>query len=173
MSTIKQRIENSLSNTSPRILKSHPLSVAFILFALIVIYFASQFPDTANVGPGAFPILISLGIIAFAVVDILAGGETEMKITDLKFGPPAVVLGLLIVYLALMPITGFLVGTMLYLPAILYYSNVESKPLIVGLTVGLPILLFYIFARIFLVPLPAGIIPISRLLPPLPLVVMF
>lgn len=173
MSTIKQRIENSLSKASSTNLRSNPLSIAFILFALVVIYFASQFPNSQNLGPGAFPILISVGIIVFAVIDILTGGETEMEISDFDYGPPAVVLGLLVVYLVLMPITGFLVGTMLYLPAILYYSNVESKPLIVGLTVGFPILLFYIFARIFLIPLPEGIIPISRLLPPLPLVVMF
>lgn len=173
MSTIKQRIENSLSKPSLAHLKSNPLSVAFILFSLIVIYFANQFPDGGNLGPGAFPILISVSIIAFAVVDILTGGETEMEISEFDFGPPAVVLSLLVVYLALMPITGFLVGTMLYLPAILYYSGVQSKPLIVTLTIGLPILLFYVFARIFLIPLPEGIIPISRLLPYLPLVVTF
>lgn len=173
MSTIKQRIENSLSSASTTSIKSNILSIIFILFSVVVIYFANQFPDEGDLGPGAFPILISIGIIVCAGIDILTGGDTEMEITEFDFTPPFIVLGLLVVYLLLMPITGFLVGTMLYMPVILYYSNVQSKALIAALSIGFPIALFYIFARIFLVRLPEGIVPISRLLPNLPLMVAF
>ncbi|TVT78584.1 tripartite tricarboxylate transporter TctB family protein, partial [Haloferax volcanii] len=56
---------------------------------------------------------------------------------------------------------------------VLYYSNIHSKLLLAVLSIGFPIALFYIFGRIFLVRLPEGIIPVSRLLPQLPLVVTF
>lgn len=173
MSTIKQRIENSISGVGLKDLRSHPLSIVFILFSLVVIYFASQFPNEGRLGPGAFPILISVGIIVCAAIDIVMGGETELEITEFDFKPPTIVFGLLVAYLLLMPITGFLVGTMLYMPVILYYSTVQSKPLIAILSIGFPILLFYVFSRIFLVGLPEGIVPISRLLPNLPLMVVF
>lgn len=153
-------------------LSSNPLSVLFILFSLVVIYAASTFPDRGLVGPEFFPILISVGIIVFAAVDVLNETTTELELSDHEFGPPAVVLTLLVAYVLLMPITGFLVGSMLLLPVLLYYSDVRSKPVLVGLSLGLPILLFYIFGRIFLVRLPEGIIPFSRLLPQLPLVVV-
>lgn len=159
--------------TSGSSISSNPLSVAFILLSLVVIYAASTFSEEGTLGPGFFPILISVGIITFAVADILNETETELEITEFNFRSPAVVLVLLVTYVLLMPITGFLVGSMLFLPALLYYSNIRSKPTLIALSIGLPILLFYIFGRIFLVRLPEGIIPFSRLLPQLPLGVMF
>ncbi|QIO25339.1 tripartite tricarboxylate transporter TctB family protein [Haloarcula sp. JP-L23] len=170
---VKQKVVQHLNQLSPSSISSNPLSVVFILFSLVVIYFANQFPNNGQVGPAFFPILLSVGIIVFAAADILTGAETELEMSEYEFKPPAIVLGLLIAYLLLMPIVGFLVGTMLYMPVVLYYSNVQSKPLIAALSIGLPIALFYIFARIFLIRLPEGIIPISRLLPDLPLMVMF
>lgn len=165
---IKQRIENVIKRT-PSSISSNPLAAAFILLALAVIYVASQFPEKGLVGPELFPILISVGIIVFAAADILSETQTELELTDLNFQPPAIVVGLLMLYVFMMPITGFLLGSMLFLFVLLYYSNVRSTTLLISLSIGLPILLFYLFGRIFLIRLPEGIIPISRLLPQLPL----
>lgn len=149
--------------------KSNPLSILFILFSLVVIYYANRFPDGGELGAGFFPIMVSVGIIVFAVADVLADDDTELELSDYDVTPAAIVTVLLVGYVLLMPITGFLVGTMAFLPIILYYSTVRSKPLIALISVGFPIALFYIFSRIFMVRLPEGIIPISRLLPELPL----
>lgn len=170
---IKQRIVEVVDRTSANALSSNPLTVVFILFSLVVIVAASTFPDQGLVGPGFFPILISVGIIVFAAAEILNETETKLQSSDFDFGPPAIVLTLLVAYVLLMPIAGFLVGSMLFLPVLLYYSRIRSTPFLVALSIGIPILLFYIFGRIFLVRLPEGIIPISRLLPQLPLVVVF
>lgn len=161
-----------IERTPTSVRGADPLSVAFVLLSLVVIYTASGFPDRGLVGPEFFPILISVGIIVFATADILSGAETELRMTDHDFGPPAAVFGLLTGYVLLMPVAGFLVGSMLFLPALLYYSNIRSTPVLVALSVGVPILLFYVFGRIFLVRLPEGVIPVSRLLPQLPLVVL-
>lgn len=173
MSIIKQKEDESLTALGLRKLKSNPLAVVFIGFSIVVMYYANQFPSGGErVGPAAFPILICIGIIVFAAVDIVTGGETELEMSEYDFTPPAILFGLLVAYLLLMPILGFLVSTILYMPTMLYYSKIRSKPLIVAFTLGVPILLFYIFARIFLIRLPEGIIPISRLLPVLPVGVM-
>ncbi|MFC4550452.1 MULTISPECIES: tripartite tricarboxylate transporter TctB family protein [Halorussus] len=170
---IKGWIGDVADRTSGSSISSSPLSLGFILLSLVVIYTASTFPEEGTLGPGFFPMLISVGIIVFAAIDLLNETETELEMTELDFRSPAVVLGLLVAYVFLMPITGFLVGSMLFLPVFLYYSNIRSKPTLIALSIGLPILLFYIFGRIFLVRLPEGIIPFSRLLPRLPLGVMF
>lgn len=170
---IKQRIVEVVDRTPASALSSNPLTVGFVLFSFVVIFAASRFPDQGLVGPGFFPILISVGIIVFGAVEILSETETELETSDFDFGPPAIVLILLVAYVVLMPITGFLVGSMLFLPALLYYSRIRSTPFLVALSIGIPILLFYIFGRIFLVRLPEGIIPVSRLLPQLPLGVVF
>lgn len=152
--------------------KSNPLSILFVLLSLVVIYHASQFPDDGELGAGFFPIIVSAGIIVFAIADIVADDDTELDMSDYDPTPPVIVAALLIGYVLVMPLTGFLVGTMVFLPVILYYSNVRSIPMIAGISVIFPILLFYIFSRIFMVRLPEGIIPVSRLLPELPLVVV-
>ncbi|RRJ29516.1 tripartite tricarboxylate transporter TctB family protein [Halocatena pleomorpha] len=165
---IKQQIEDVIKRT-PSSISSNPLSAVFILIALAVIYTANRFPEKGLVGPELFPTLISVGIIVFAAADILSETQTEQELTDLNFRPPAVVIGLLMLYVSLMPVTGFLLGSMLLLLVLLHYSNVRSTTLLIALSVGFPILLFYLFGRIFLIRLPEGIVPISRLLPQLPL----
>lgn len=149
-------------------LKSNPLAAVFILVSVVVIASANQFPTGSGLGPGFFPIVVSVGIIAFGIADILVDDDTQLELDEFSITPAVIVLAFLVGYLLLMPITGFLVGTMLFLPIVFYYSTVRSKLLIAILSVGLPILLFYIFSQLFMVRLPEGIIPISRLLPQLP-----
>jgi putative tricarboxylic transport membrane protein len=150
-------------------IRSNPLALMFIAVSIAVILFASRFPSDGQVGPGFFPIIISIGIIIFAVVDLVIDDDTELEMSDFDFKVAVLVFILLLLYLGLMPILGFLVGTIAFLPIILYYSGVRSKVTIISISVCLPVALFYIFSRFFLVRLPEGIIPFSRLLPTLPI----
>lgn len=151
-------------------IKSNPLVVALILGSLAVIFYAAQFPSGDDLGPGFFPILVSVGIIVFAVAELFVEDDgAELDLSEYDLTPPIIVLGLLIAYVLSMPVTGFWVGTMVFLPVVLHYSGVRSLGGIALLSIGLPTLLFYIFNEIFLVRLPEGIIPVSRLLPELPL----
>ncbi len=168
-----QKVGAVLDRIGLESVRSSPLSVFFILFSAVVIFFASQFPSGDGVGPSFFPIAVSLGIIFFAGIDVLTDSETELEMSEFDFGPAAIVAAFLVGYVLLMPLLGFLVSTMLFVPVVLYYSDIRSKLLVVALSVGFPVALFYIFGRIFLVRLPEGIIPVSRLLPQLPLVVTF
>ncbi|WP_394743201.1 tripartite tricarboxylate transporter TctB family protein [Natronococcus roseus] len=150
--------------------KSNPLVISFILTSLAVIVYAVQFPSGEDLGPGFFPILVSVGIIVFAVGELFAESSgAELDLSEYDLTPPAIMLGLFVAYVLLMPIMGFWVGTMVFLPIVFYYSGVRSLAGIGLLSVGLPTLLFYIFNEIFLVRLPEGVIPVSRLLPELPL----
>lgn len=155
-------------------LKSNPLAVVFIALSFATILYASQFPTGDALGAGFFPIIISVGIIVFAVVDVIVDDENDvgLAVDEFELTPAAIVAVLLIAYLAAMPVTGFLVGTMVFLPPIMYYSDVRSKSLIAVVTIVFPVALFYVFSRIFMVRLPEGIIPVSRLLPELPLAVI-
>ncbi|MFD1570831.1 tripartite tricarboxylate transporter TctB family protein [Halorubrum laminariae] len=168
---VRQRIADVIDRVSVGTLVSNPLSVGFVLVSLVVIVAASSFPDDSLFGPSLFPIVTSIGIIVFAVADMLNGAESELEISDIDMRPPAVVFGLLVVYVVSMPILGFWVGSMLFLGALLYYSAIRSPPLLLVLSLGVPTLLFYVFGRVFLVRLPEAIVPVSRLLPQLPLVV--
>lgn len=170
---IIKKVTRNIRQIDADTVKSNPLSIAFILFSLVVIYYANQFPDGGEIGAGFFPIMLSAGIILFAIVDLATDDETELDLSDVDVAPIVIVSGILFAYVFLMPYTGFLVGTMLFLPTVLYYSDVRSKLLIGAISIGFPVLLFYVFSRIFLVRLPESqILPVSRLLPQLPLVVL-
>lgn len=149
--------------------KSNPLSIVFILLSLTVIARANQFPEGGELGPGFFPIMLSTGIIVFAIVNLVVDDDSDLNPGDYDLLPPAIVLISLIGYMFVISIAGFVVGSMAALPLMLYYSDVRSKSTIAAVSIGFPIVLFYVFDRIFMVPLPEGIIPVSRLLPQLPL----
>lgn len=153
-------------------IRSSPLAVAFIAVSLAVIFIASQFPDDGELGSGFFPIAISVGILVFAALDIVLADDAELELSydDLKV--VGVVFVGLTAYVGLMPVTGFLVGTMAFLAVILHYSGVGSKVTIASVAVLLPVALYYVFSQLFLVRMPEGIIPFSRLLPRLPLGVL-
>lgn len=170
---IIKKVTRNIRQIDAETMKSNPLSIVFILFSLVVIYYTNQFPNEGELGPGFFPIALSAGIILFAIVDLAVDDETELDPSGFDLTPLIVVGGLLVGYVGLMRYTGFLVGTMLFLPITLYYSDVRSKSLIAAISIGLPIALFYVFSRIFLVRLPESeILPVSRLLPQLPLVIL-
>lgn len=169
-----QKLTGSVRGVDADTVKSKPLAIVFILLSVATIAYASQFPTDDALGAGFFPIVIAAGIIVFAVADVLVtddDDDLEFDVSDVDITPAAIISILLIAYLALMPVIGFLVGTMIFFPPIMYYSDVRSKPLIATVSIVVPIALFYIFGRIFMVRLPEGIIPISRLLPELPLVI--
>lgn len=160
-----------MSRTTPS-LRSNPIALLLIIGSIGVIYVASQFPSEGQIGPGFFPILIAVGIVLFAIVDLFVDDEPEAKIVNSDMKSAGAIFVLVLAYVGLMPLTGFLVGTMAFLLISLYYSGVRSKVTLITLSFGSPIALFYIFSEFFLIQLPIGIVPFSRLLPPLPLGVM-
>lgn len=144
------------------------LPLAFITLSVAVIYVANQFPDRGAVGAHFFPTMISIGIIAFSIINIITEEDSRQDISDYDLRAAGIISILILGYVILMPITGFLVGTMIFLPIAMYYSNIRSRILILLISIILPVTLFYIFSQIFFVRLPEGVIPFSRLLPNLP-----
>lgn len=157
---------------STNTLRSSPLAIAFIAGAAVVILFAARFPSSGQVGPGFFPIGISAAIILFSLVELFTESDGGLDVSEHDLRAAGIVFALILGYLVLMPLAGFLVGTILFLPIILYYSGIRSAKTILLMSIVLPVALFYIFSQFFLVPLPEGVIPFSRLLPRLPIWVM-
>ena len=157
---------------STETLRSNPLAVVFMIGAAVVILFASQFPSGGQVGPGFFPIAISAAIIVFSAAELFTGSEDGIDVREHDLRAAVAAFALVVGYVIVMPLAGFLVSTVLFLPVILYYSGIRSKSTIVSISIVLPIALFYVFSQFFLIPLPEGVIPFSRLLPRLPIWVM-
>ncbi|WP_170977340.1 tripartite tricarboxylate transporter TctB family protein [Halorussus salinisoli] len=151
---------------------------AVLLVGLSVgVFVASRdFPSGFGDSPGAafFPRLI------VSIITLLAGvlfvwsvvsSETrtyDVSATDVRrFAVPVT---LLVMYVALMPILGFVIDTVAFLVVLTLYSGVKSYWRSGALAVGLSLALHYVFGEFLHIPLPEGsLVSVVRWLPSLPL----
>lgn len=156
----------------------HTDKVAAILLAGLSagVFVASRnFPSGFGESPGAafFPRLIASVIGLLAGVLFVRGVATDetrlhdVSTTDLRrFAIPV---ALLVGYVASMPVLGFVLGTVVFLVALMRYSGVETYRSSVSLAVVLGLALHYVFGEFLHVPLPEGsVVPVARWLPSIP-----
>lgn len=151
---------------------------AVLLVGLSVgVFVASRdFPSGFGDSPGAafFPRLIASTIALLAgvlFVRSVASGDTrtyDVSTTDARrFAVP---IALLVAYVALLPIFGFVLDTVAFLVVMMRYSGVESYLRSGALAVGLGLALYYVFGEFLHIPFPEGsAVSVARWLPSLPL----
>ncbi|SHJ11651.1 Tripartite tricarboxylate transporter TctB family protein [Dethiosulfatibacter aminovorans DSM 17477] len=117
-------------------------------------------------GTTVFPILITIGAIIFSLLLIARGqlaGENapvlEMDSKVLKM--MAIFTAVFAVYIVIFNKIGFLISTIAMLTSILFIFNVGKSQRVVNLIIGIvfPVLCYVIFAKIFSISLPRGILP--------------
>jgi len=69
------------------------------------------------------------------------------------------------VYILLLPVTGFLVGTVLFLVLLMRYSQINDYRRSLPISAGVAVLLQFVFGQFLGVPLPEGVFPVARYLP--------
>jgi putative tricarboxylic transport membrane protein len=123
--------------------------------------------------PGSFPFWVSvilgvssLVILATAVVNILRQGDSETFVAARPFGRVMAVLVPSIVYVALIgglslgpvevPGIGIYVASAIFICAFMLVIGREGIFKSIGVSVGVPIALYLMFEKWFLVPLPKG-----------------
>lgn len=144
---------------------------ALLALSAAVFVVSSGFPGGREGDPGAafFPRFIAAVIALFAIVQAVRYLRDERtRIHEIDPGTTrrlAVVMAFPIAYVLLMPFVGFLVTTIAFLAAFMWYSGARSIPVVAGSSIGITLVLHYVFGVFFRVPLPEGIVPIARLLP--------
>ncbi len=151
---------------------------AVLLVGLAVgVFVASRdFPSGFGNSPGAafFPrLIVSIIALLAGVLFVWSVVSSENRTYDVsatdagRFAVPVV---LLVVYVALMPILGFIIDTVAFLVVLTLYSGVESYWRSGALAVGLSLALHYAFGEFLHIPLPEGsLVSVARWLPSLPL----
>lgn len=146
-------------------------SVLWLLLAGAVFIVSAGFPAGPNVtGPALYPRVVAGLIALFAVIQLARAVATdadrrhEVTATATKQVLGAVLL--VVAYVFLLPWLGFLTSTAAFLVAGMLYSGARSPLLIGGSSLGLTILLYYIFASFLRIPLPQSpLLPVEQLLP--------
>lgn len=145
------------------------LALTTMLFGVIVIYGSIQAGITWGIeGPraGFFPFYLGLLIVGgslVTIVQVLLAPDRDRVFAE--WGQLRLVLAVIVpagIYVALIPWTGIYVASALLI--LVFMIGIGRYNLLWSLAVGLglPIITFVVFERLFLIPLPKG--PLERLL---------
>ena len=149
------------------------VGLVLVIFALAEITYSTTFPSLhgQEYGPSLFPILIGCGLLLCGLILIARGIRSRRMLTgedaawvhlgDWAQSPASrinmlLVPGLLIAYIFLADIIGFIPLSISILCILLYRLGSSLRTAIICAVVT-TILLQLLFARVLLVPLPAGI----------------
>lgn len=152
-------------------------AVLFLILSGTVYYLSGTFPDGQDqTGPGSYPRVVVTLIAVFALFQLArslyAGESTVHEIRAPTVKRVGTVVVLVVAYVVTLPYLGFLIGTAAFLAVTIYYSGVRDLSRIAQVSILVPIVLHYAFGAFLRVRLPENVLlPISRLLPPLPLVI--
>jgi putative tricarboxylic transport membrane protein len=158
-----------------------------VLAAGVFLYYSAanfEFEEASGrIGPGAWPKLILLVMLAAAlwgmVASALQGGKAngsaahkmaEQDEMEALLRPPEIYPWLVwlavaatIGYLALMPFAGFFLSTIAYSFALMYLSHYRRLSHAALLSVAIAFAFMFLFMRVVYVALPVGVPPFDRL----------
>ncbi len=144
-------------------------SVLLVAFAASVYLVSRSFPSgvAGTPGPALFPRFIAAGIAVLAVVQLIDAvasrepNERTATTEDLvRFGVPA---AFLLGYAIVLPLAGFLLTTVAFVAALMYYSGARDLQVTVPLAVGVSVVLQNVFVGFLHVPLPEGPLGLGNL----------
>lgn len=149
-------------------MKKLNIAFSFILIALagVFYFYADTFktmPGQKDIGPAAFPkaiaILIVIAAVVLLITELRKKESEKADLLNLK-----VVIGVVtaVVFVALFKKIGFIVGAMIsvFIMELMLLNEPFKKawPLVTGVAVIAPIVLYVIFGVLLKVPLPMGVL---------------
>ncbi|OYR52634.1 hypothetical protein DJ73_10330 [Halorubrum sp. Ea1] len=143
-------------------------SVLLVAFAIGVFFVSRSFPSGVGgtPGPALFPRFIAGGIAILALIQFVDAivsrdpiGKTVTRDDIIRFGAPVT---LLVGYALVLPLAGFLLTTIVFLVAVMYYSGAHNLRVIVPLAFGISAVLQNVFVGFLHVPLPDGPFGLGR-----------
>jgi len=126
---------------------------------------------TTRIGPDFMPKIISVFMAVFSILIVFSGfkrlkesKKEEIMIENsdkVNYIPVLITLGLMIGYIVLMPIIGFLIMTALYIFCqimVLCHKSNRKIWLFLLISIVSSVVIYYVFRSVFYVMLPNGII---------------
>ena len=138
---------------------------------------------SGRIGPGAWPKLILLVMLAAALWGMIASAlqsgkangnsaheRTEQDETEALLRPPEIYPALVwlavaatVGYLVLLPFAGFFLSTIVYSFALIYLGHYRRLAQLTLLSVAIAFAFMFLFMRVVYVALPAGVAPFDKL----------
>lgn len=128
-------------------------------------FMAGQLPETTTPGtpgPAFFPWLIAAALTGLAAALLARGargarGEAFHLEIPPEFRAPALMLGLFTLYVGALPVAGFLLTGIPFTAALMWLYGGRDRLLLAGVSIGVPVFLFFLFRDVFQILLPRGV----------------
>jgi putative tricarboxylic transport membrane protein len=141
-------------------------ALGLLAFSAWYAWLASELPERSlpnTPGPSFFPLIVIALVAALSVALLVRGGMALRAPRGADrhgaFSPTAaLMLASFAVYLALLPLAGFIVASMAFFATLMLLYGSRNPLLIGAASTGLPIILFLIFRYGFQIVLPRGIL---------------
>lgn len=138
------------------------VTLAIALFGLIVI--AGSVKAGINWGAegpraGFFPFYVGIAIVASSAVNLWNVLQEHDKGLFAEWGQLRQVLSVVVptaIYVGVMPFTGLYLASMVFIAWFMRWLGKYSWPMVLAISIGMPVVTYLIFERWFLVPLPKG-----------------
>lgn len=146
-------------------------SVIWLLLAVCVYAVSADFPaGPGETGPAFYPRIVATLIAVFALVLLGRSVYREQprahEVTAASTKRVLGIVALIVGYVLALPWFGFLIATIAFLVAAMWYSGIDSYLRMGGVAIGLTLVLYYTFVVFLRVPLPESYFyPIAPLLP--------
>ncbi|HAS79715.1 MAG TPA: hypothetical protein DCR90_02270 [Fusobacteriaceae bacterium] len=144
------------------------IGIAGIIIATIygVAAFGLKNPSPSLlIGPTIFPMIITVGTFFFSLVLIAEDYTKNAKKKVIKYDPKVLkamgmYTGVFAIYILIFEKVGFLISTILMLTSLLFILNKGKSQYKINLILGFlfPLICYIIFAKIFTISLPRGIL---------------
>ena len=136
-------------------------SIAFLLIGVLYSYFTYWLPIRTlphTPGPSFFPWVVAICFLSLSILLLCKSfidKEEKEKKEEAIFGKKILTLILLmLIYISLLPLTGFLLITPFFFASFMYLTSEKRFFYIASFSISIPFFIFYLFQNIFSIFLP-------------------
>lgn len=119
-----------------------------------------NFPEleTTEVGPAFLPRVYCGLLIIFCVILFIQGliEKGKEKTEEKTLGYALASMGIVLLYVWILPIVGFYISTLLTIFSLLLFSRVRSKLILISIPIGSVLFVFIVFEKLLKVSIPLG-----------------
>jgi len=138
------------------------IAITMIALSVLLILVASTYPaaNQGVPGPGFFPTLLGIGVIALSFGQLLVQrheADIQVRLFCKENVPVFITMGLLVVYFLVLKYLGFRIATPLFLIAVMRLFQVKKWSVCILTAVLTTVCTYLVFSTLLSVQLPYGI----------------
>tara|TARA_B100000470_G_C19460563_1_gene245679 strand:- start:9 stop:446 length:438 start_codon:yes stop_codon:yes gene_type:complete len=137
-------------------------SIAFLLIGVSYTYFTYWLPIRTlphTPGPSFFPWVIAICFLSLSILllckNFIDKEEKEEKEEKIFVKKVLVLILLMLIYISLLPFTGFLLITPFFFASFMYLTSEKRFFYITFFSISIPLFIFYLFQNVFSIFLPS------------------